>query len=172
MINGYKKLLEMDFFGIRNLDPNSLPFVDRFNLYFKIGMTLNLKFSGDGCLFIERGMKLETWEDVEKLTNDLWNYAKDEELSTDIQNMMDDMKQSSSDESEEGDEEEDEEGQMQGNSPVQMDGENEMDGMKSIALVVRKLTRNLKVTKFYHNKTECGDDSHEEEQKVTEPCRV
>ena len=47
MINGYKKLLEMDFFGIRNLDPNSLPFEDRFNLYFKIGMTLNLKFSGD-----------------------------------------------------------------------------------------------------------------------------
>ena len=50
MINGYKKLLEMDFFGIRNLDPNSLPFVDRFNLYFKIGMTLNLKFSGDEIL--------------------------------------------------------------------------------------------------------------------------
>ena len=58
-------------------------------------------------------MKLETWEDVEKLTNDLWNYAKDEELSTDIQNMMDDMKQSSSDESEEGDEEEDGDGQME-----------------------------------------------------------
>ena len=51
MINGYKKLLEMDFFGIRNLDPNSLPFVDRFNLYFKIGMTLNLKFSGDEMHF-------------------------------------------------------------------------------------------------------------------------
>ena len=171
MINGYKKLLEMDFFGIRNLDPNSLPFVDRFNLYFKIGMTLNLKFSGDEMPFIERGMKLETWEDVEKLTNDLWNYAKDEELSTDIQNMMDDMKQSAPSEPEEGDEEEDGDGQMQGNSPVQMGGDNEMDGMKSIAGAGEETDEEPEGDEVLTQQNGMpGDDSHEEEQKVTEPA--
>ena len=132
MINGYKKLLEMDFFGIRNLDPNSLPFVDRFNLYFKIGMTLNLKFSNDEMKFIDRGMSLETWEDTESLTNDLWEYAKDENLSTDIQNMMEDMKldNSSSDE-EEGD---DPEMGMEGEFMTESEAEEEnSSGMKSQA---------------------------------------
>lgn len=124
MINGYKKLLEMDFFGIRNMDPNSLPFIDRFNLYFKIGMTLNLGFSTEEMKFIERGMKLETWEDTDELTKDLWEFAKDENLSTDIQNMMDDMKMSSSDGSEEGDDEE-LELEMSGQSPAEMDDEEE-----------------------------------------------
>jgi len=120
MINGYHDLLERDFFGIKNMNANDLPFVDRFNLYFKVGMTLNMKFSEKEMEFIERGMNLETWDDTEKLTLDLWEYAKDEELTTDIQAMLEDMKFDNSQPIEESESEE-------GDEPMKSSGESEAD---------------------------------------------
>ena len=115
MIKGYHDLMSQDFFGVKNMDPNELPFVDRFNLYFKIGMSLNIKFKNETEEnFVERGMKLESWDDAEKLTLDIWKYSKDEELTTDIQNMMQDMAES----------QEDGEGE---DTDLQMSGENEVD---------------------------------------------
>ena len=123
MINGYKELLEMDFFGIKNVDPQTLPFIDRFNLYFKIGMTLNLSFTDEEYEFIQRGMNLETWKDVDKLALDLWDFAKDETLSTDIQAMIGDFYMPEDEDAEEG-EEQDEKDSMK----VEMEGQTEVEG--------------------------------------------
>jgi len=85
MIRGYHNLMEQDFFGVKNLNPSSLGMIDRFNLYFKCGLALNIKFTDEEMEFIERGQKLESWDDVLDLVEDLWEYADGEEPSTDLQ---------------------------------------------------------------------------------------
>ena len=88
MIRGYKKLMDDDFFGVKHFDPNNLGMIDRFNLYFKCGLALNIKFKPEEQEFIERGSTLESWDDVLDLVEDLWEYAKHEEINTDLQEML------------------------------------------------------------------------------------
>jgi hypothetical protein len=80
---GYKELFDRDFFGIKNKDVNSLMFIDRANVYFKGGLqSLNIQFSPEEKAFISRMEKLETFEEVIELTEELYNYAKKEVPST------------------------------------------------------------------------------------------
>jgi len=44
-IEGYKWLYDNDFFETKNEDMNDLSFIDRINLYFKIGTIVRIKFS-------------------------------------------------------------------------------------------------------------------------------
>ena len=88
MIRGYHNLMEQDFFGVKNINPSSLGMIDRFNLHFKCGLALNIKFSEQEMEFIERGQKLESWDDVLDLVEDLWDYAQNEEISTDLQEFL------------------------------------------------------------------------------------
>ena len=88
MIRGYHNLMERDFFGVRKNNVNVLSMVDRFNLYFKCGLAMDIKFSEEEMEFIDRGRDLESWDDVLDLVEDLWAYAEDEEASTDLQEML------------------------------------------------------------------------------------
>ena len=88
MIRGYHNLMDRDFFGVKHMDPNKLGMIDRFNLYFKCGLALNIKFSDEEMEFIERGRSLESWDDVLDLVEDLWDYAENEEATTDLQEML------------------------------------------------------------------------------------
>ena len=88
MIRGYRKLLDDDFFGVKHFDANKLSMIDRFNLYFKCGLALDIKFKENEQEFIDRGAKLESWDDVVDLVEDLWAYAEDEEATTDLQEML------------------------------------------------------------------------------------
>ena len=93
---GYQELFDKDFFGVKDRNLETLPFVDRVNLHFKIGHLLGLKFTETEQNFLDRVAKTETWEDVELLANELADISKQEaedrqdELEP-LQQMMDDL---------------------------------------------------------------------------------
>lgn len=86
---GYKELTDRDFFGLKSRDPNTLSFIDRANLYFKGGsINMNIEFTSEERRLLNRMDNTETFEDVIKLTEELYRLAasrKDDEqqLETD-----------------------------------------------------------------------------------------
>ena len=82
MAKGYKVLVhDRDFFGLKqyNVDINSAALIDKLNIHFKGGPLENVQFTEAEKPFVEKMEELETWEDVEKLTAELWTYAEDNE---------------------------------------------------------------------------------------------
>jgi hypothetical protein len=77
--NGYNELLERDFFRLSEKDINSMRFIDRLNVYTKSGYTYNdIDFNDIEQGFIKRSQDLDTWQDVEKLVQDIFDYSKEE----------------------------------------------------------------------------------------------
>lgn len=75
---GYKELFENDFFGVKGLDVNTLPLIDRINLHFKVGSFLNIQFSADEQLLVNKVYDLQTWDDVVALGEELYGRAQEE----------------------------------------------------------------------------------------------
>ena len=73
---GYRELLNRNFFGTEGRDVNSLPLIDRINLYFKGGAMMNIKFSEDERKLVNRIADAETFDDVIGLTDEVYAYAK------------------------------------------------------------------------------------------------
>lgn len=108
MAKGYKILVhERDFFGLKkdNIDINSSSLIDKLNIHFKGGPLENVQFSEEERPFIKKMEDLETWEDVEKVTEELWNWAEDNE--EDQMSCTDDMSDSEYYEEDEDDEDSD-----------------------------------------------------------------
>ena len=74
---GYKELANNDFFGIRGKDIHSMNFIDRINLYFKIGSVTQISFNDEEQVYIDRCNKLETFEQVMELALELFERQKD-----------------------------------------------------------------------------------------------
>ncbi len=108
MIRGYHGLMKQDFFGVKGMDCSKLSMIDRFNLYFKCGLALDIKFTEEENEFIERGHSLESWDDVLDLVEDLWAYAEqeqmDEETLKDMMSLPIDFDMEPSDDEDEEDE--------------------------------------------------------------------
>jgi len=83
-INGYDDLVNRDFFGIKGTDVNTLNLIDRINLHYKIGSHRPVSFSGEESVFIDRIDKANTWKEVVKICEDLYEYAKENESETDM----------------------------------------------------------------------------------------
>jgi hypothetical protein len=85
MIGGYKELLNEDFFGLRKMgmSPNDLSLIDRINLYTKAGTDYEIDFTEEEREWVEKVMRTETFEDVIQVTNDLYEYCKENESDTD-----------------------------------------------------------------------------------------
>jgi hypothetical protein len=75
---GFNELMERDFFGIKDRSINNMSFIDRLNIFSKSGYTLPIAFNEKETEFVERVKELETWEDVLKLTNEIWDYSKEQ----------------------------------------------------------------------------------------------
>ena len=73
---GYKELANNDFFGIRGKDIHSMNFIDRINLYFKIGSVTQISFNEEEQVYIDRCNKLETFEQVMELALELFERQK------------------------------------------------------------------------------------------------
>lgn len=121
---GYKELANKDFFGIRGKDIHSMNFIDRINLYFKIGSVTQIEFNDEEQPYIDRCNKLETFEEVTELALELFERQKEiteEELEsmTDQQvlDMMEDL----------GIEEDEEEQESGDSMTVEADDSNEED---------------------------------------------
>ena len=78
-VNGFNELMKRDFFGIGDREVNTFPFIDRLNLYTKSGYTMPIAFNAKEQDFVDRVQACETWEDVLKITNEIWDYSKEEQ---------------------------------------------------------------------------------------------
>lgn len=74
---GYKELHEKDFFEVADTDLNKLALIDRINLYFKVGSSMQIPFGDDELVWIDRIRNAETWQDVVKIANDLYDSMVD-----------------------------------------------------------------------------------------------
>lgn len=89
---GFQELLDRDFFGIQYKNVNSLPFIDRLNLYTKSQYTSDsISFTLQERVFLAKVQNLETWEDVLALTGEIYEYSKSEQSEMQTQKMMRDF---------------------------------------------------------------------------------
>ena len=78
MAEGYRQLNEKDFFGVSTTDVNELVLIDRINLYFKVGLSLNIKFTPEEKQFVVRAERTESIDDVVSLANEIYEFSKEE----------------------------------------------------------------------------------------------
>ena len=82
-VNGYSDLMKRDFFGIKKDNLTKLGLIDKINLHYKVGSYMNLTFSDEESVFLDRIDKVQTWTEVVKICEDLYEYAKENESETD-----------------------------------------------------------------------------------------
>ena len=102
--DGYLDLIRKDFFGIKGMDLNELNLIDRINLHFKGGFVHDIEFTDEEMEFVEKVSKTRTWDDVVRVTDELYEYAKETESETDMSDHS--MMSFGMDEGEEGEGEE------------------------------------------------------------------
>ena len=93
---GYRELFERDFFGVKDVDVNKLPLIDRINLHFKVGSFLNIRFSDTERPYVERCATTQNWEEVEQLARELHGKAQ-ETAEEDVEKLMEEFTQDSGD---------------------------------------------------------------------------
>jgi hypothetical protein len=75
-IRAYKKLLERNFFGTVGKDVSKMGIIDRLNLYFKVGFESGVSFSKEEMKFVKAIEDVMTFDEVVKISIDLYKYAK------------------------------------------------------------------------------------------------
>ena len=66
------------------MDLNELNLIDRINLHFKGGFVHDIEFSDEEMEFVDKVSKTMTWDDVVRVTDELYEYAKENESETDM----------------------------------------------------------------------------------------
>ena len=87
-IKAYKELLDMDFFGLSEIDDKTLNLIDRINLHTKCGVSVGMKFQGIEADLLKEAESTETFEDVVDVAMKIQNYMKQvhqHESETDVQ---------------------------------------------------------------------------------------
>ena len=77
-ITAYKELKEKDFFGIQDKDLSDILLIDRINLYYKCGFNCGVKFNSEEMNLVRKVDRCDSMEDVYKLAQEIYSYAKDE----------------------------------------------------------------------------------------------
>ena len=103
----YAELMKRDFFGIAHRDINTMNFIDRLNLYSKSQWTMQINFTNKEQKLIEKVRAAETWEEVVKVTDQIFAYSKDEHIEL----MMNDFQLSPNDEGDDDYQENDKHGE-------------------------------------------------------------
>jgi len=74
--NGYNELNSDDFFSTKEENLDELTFIDRINLYYKIGAFHNIAFNDDEEQFLTRAGQTETFDDVLQLAREIVEFVK------------------------------------------------------------------------------------------------
>ncbi len=145
-LEGYNWLHEQDFFGIKSEDVDALPLIDRFNLYFKLGTRLRLKFTDEENAFVRRAEQIITFDDAVKLAEEMFAYAKkkredeadeEEDITISVRaEFGEDGEEADEHEFEESDEDDEAKSNAEGNeskanSDADQDGESGKEGVNS-----------------------------------------
>ena len=80
-VAAYKDLIDKDFFGIKNKDLQSLPFIDKVNLETKTESSLNIQFDDEQQVLIDEVFACETWQEVVIVAQKIFDYSKNEQKS-------------------------------------------------------------------------------------------
>jgi hypothetical protein len=78
-VTAYKELMQKDFFGIGGRDINKMSFINRLNIYTKSDYTASIQFGAKEKELVDRVRAVESWEDVLKITGEVFAYAKEEQ---------------------------------------------------------------------------------------------
>jgi hypothetical protein len=77
---GYQELMKQDFFGLEGRNVNSMPLIDRLNLFTKSQYSAEwINFNEVEMEFVRKIELIETWDDVVRLTDELYEYSKSEQ---------------------------------------------------------------------------------------------
>ena len=74
--NGYNELNSDDFFSTKEENLDELSFIDRINLYYKIGAFHNIAFNDDEEQFLTRVGQTETFDEVLQLAREIVEFVK------------------------------------------------------------------------------------------------
>lgn len=83
-VNGFNELMDKDFFGLNGRNVNTLPFIDRLNIHTKSSYSLPVAFTAKEQDFVDRVQACETFDEALKLTDEIWDYSKEEQSETNI----------------------------------------------------------------------------------------
>ena len=74
----YEYMVDHDFFGVAGKDMNTLSFIDRINLHYKIGTCkqTGITFTPDEQQYIDRIDAAKTFDDVVSIVRDMWKDGK------------------------------------------------------------------------------------------------
>ena len=77
---GYSELNAQDFFGIADEDLDVLNFIDRVNLYFKIGIAgVSVNFAPDEQELVDECAAAETFDEAVAVAEKMWELAKEQQ---------------------------------------------------------------------------------------------
>ena len=93
--NGYLELHDNDFFEVEGRDISEFNLADKINLHFKIGNYVDIDFTIEEQLFVERVNRCETFEEVLDVAEDLYKYCKGE-MEEDIKEQIADAEEEES----------------------------------------------------------------------------
>jgi hypothetical protein len=77
-VKGYQELVERGFFGVDMAEVNGMILIDRINIHFKLGAMAGVRFSETELPFIKKIDAAETWEQVVAVTQELYDYCRQE----------------------------------------------------------------------------------------------
>lgn len=77
LTTGYQCLYNKGFFNIDANNIGKLVLLDRINLLMKLGPVINIPFNKEEYHFVEKTQQLETLDDVTKLAQEIYDFAKD-----------------------------------------------------------------------------------------------
>ena len=104
--SGYKHLVEKDFFGISKRPISEMNILDKINLYFKIPTSVDISFNDIEEGFVERIENARSFKDVEKISEEVYAYAKEqkEEMEEEVEGNNEEVSTVESDEKFDGEE--------------------------------------------------------------------
>ncbi len=75
--NGYSDLIKSKFFDLESNDVADMNFMDRLNIHFKVGIRAGVQFTAEEMPFVNRIEKLKTFDETLSVSDDLFDYIKD-----------------------------------------------------------------------------------------------
>ena len=77
-VKGYRELLDMDFFGVKGKDLNTLNFIDRINLHTKGGAAQGIDFTTEEYALLQEVEEAETFEETVEVSLKIQKFMKDQ----------------------------------------------------------------------------------------------
>jgi hypothetical protein len=77
---GYQELLDKDFFGLKDKVVNNLKFIDKINLYFKVGTLIDLDFTDKEQKILDEIENAITFNDVIDISYRLYDHLEEEQI--------------------------------------------------------------------------------------------